>query len=81
MTDEASAVKPASFRDPVDRITDEMLLRPLRTLTPPERAMIRRAINGVRSDEFMNRVEALRRQKGPGPVITSDEPMDAEHPA
>jgi hypothetical protein len=46
MTDEASAVLPASSRDPVDRITDDMLTRPLRTLTPPERAMIRRAING-----------------------------------
>jgi hypothetical protein len=63
MTDEGSAVLPASSRDPVDRITDEMLLRPLRTLTPPERAMIRRAINGQRAEEFMQRVAALRRAK------------------
>jgi hypothetical protein len=66
MTDEASAVLPASSRDPVDRITDDMLLRPLRTLTPPERAMIRRAINRERAEEFMNRIEALRRQRQSG---------------
>jgi len=54
---------PGASRDPVDRITDEMLTRPLRTLTFAERAMIRRANSGDRSEEFLLRVKQLHQEK------------------
>ena len=62
MTDEGSAVLPDSSRD-VDRIVDDMLTRSLRTLTFVERAMIRRANSGERSEEFVQRVELLYRTR------------------
>lgn len=53
---------PNASRDPVDRITDSMLSRPLCKLSQAERAMIRRAVSGPRGAEFVQRVLAMRRR-------------------
>jgi hypothetical protein len=60
MTDKAPHVLPKSSRDPVDRISHAMLKRPIRTLTPPELAMIRRALKGPRRAELLGRWAALK---------------------
>lgn len=51
-----------SSRDPVDRISDEVLTKPLRLLSPAERGMVRRALKGERADEFNQRILALHRR-------------------
>ena len=49
-------------RDPLERLTDDMLTSPLRTLSPAVRAIVRRAISD-KPDEFLERVKSIRAAK------------------
>jgi len=61
-------------RDPVDRITDETLTKPLFKLSGAEWGMIRRALQGDRSEEFTLRIEQLHRRRR-----SIVDPMDAQN--
>ena len=58
MTDHA--VLPPSTRDPIDRISDATLLKPLRSLSGAERGMIRRALQSDRRPELLGRWANLK---------------------
>ena len=53
---------PPATRDPVERLTDETLRRPLRSLSKAEKAMVRSAIKN-RPSELQNRIEQIRVRK------------------